>query len=165
MTQGLLAVAGLFLVYICWRTTLVIWRRLEELGIKHQRTSTTYFDNILRGAIVGAVFARIVWMFINRAVYADVPWGVLPYSRSATEFIWFTVFPWRFFRLTEGMMFPIMWGIMGILIILSVFIPTAQLARTLKLEKRGIMRSFVLRAVACAVLTAIYFGTLIYFAL
>jgi hypothetical protein len=148
---------------VCWSVSTSSWSRLSELGIEHTKSSTTYFDSILTSSIVGTIIARISWMLLNLSVYQEVPWGILPYSRSATEFIWFTVFPWRLFRITEGIFYPALWIIMGIIVIFSVFFPTVQLARKLRLEKRGIMRSFVLKNAACAIIVAGYFALLTYF--
>jgi hypothetical protein len=103
-------------------------------------------------------------MITHISFYQEVPWGLLPYSRSAAEFVWFTVFPWRFFRLTEGITYPVLWIVMGLVTIAIVFLPTITIARRLRLEKRGIMRAFVLRTVFCILITALYFMLLTYFA-
>lgn len=159
-----LTLLGFLIVYLCWAVSVSSWSRLTELGIEHRKSSTTYFDSILSSAFFGTLVSRIVWMFMNMQLYQDVPWGILPYSRSASEFVWFTVFPWRFLRLTEGLYFPILWVVMGLLIVSAIFVPTIKIARKLKLEKRGIMRSFILKNGASALLVLVYFAVLTYFA-
>lgn len=155
---------GFAVLYMVWRIFISIWGRLSELGITHRNSSVTYFDKIFYSGLFGLLISRIAWMVMNRAVYADVPWGILPYSRSATEFIWFTLFPWRFFRITEGIILPLLWGLMCTGIVWLISIPTFRLVRTLKIEKRGVMRAFLLRILAATLLTIGYFAVLIYFA-
>ncbi|MFZ6022736.1 MAG: hypothetical protein ACOYT9_04720 [Patescibacteria group bacterium] len=163
LTVALICI-GFVVLYTVWRVFISTWGRLSELGITHRNSSVTYFDKILYSGLFGLLISRIVWMVMNRAVYADVPWGILPYSRSATEFIWFTLFPWRFFRITEGIMLPLLWGLMCAGIVWLISIPTFRLVRTLKIEKRGVMRAFLLRIVAGTLLMIGYFAVLIYFA-
>lgn len=158
-------VAGFILIYACWRVSIVTWGRLNELGISHNRSSTTYFDNILNSGLVALLFSRLTWMLLNVQVYADVPWGILPYSRSASGITWFTLFPWRFLRIQEGVLLPLFWGIMAFGVISTIFVPTIKLAMRLRLEKRGVMRSFVIKAVLSIVAILGYFGTLIYYSL
>lgn len=154
---------GFIVLYLVWRVFISTWGRLAELGITHSYSSVTFFDKIFNSGMYGLLLSRIVWMVMNRSVYADVPWGLLPYSRSATEFIWFTLFPWRFFRLTEGVLLPLLWAIMGVGIIWFIFVPTFSLVRRLKIEKRGVMRAFLVRILVSGLLTVGYFASLIYF--
>lgn len=159
-----LAFGGFILLYICWAVSISSWSRLTELGIEHKKSSSTYFDSVMLSGFFGLLVSRIVWMFTQMSIYQDVPWGILPYSRSASEFVWFTVFPWRFFRVTEGIHFPVLWIIMGILTIFTVFIPTISLARRLRLEKRGIMRAFIIKNAFCSAVALLYFALLTNFA-
>lgn len=158
-----LLIVGLMLFYSGWVVTLTSWDRLADLGVEHSKSSTSYFDVLLSSSIISLVISRLVWMGMNMGAYQDVPWGILPYSRSATDFSWFTMFPWRIFRINEGVFMPAFWGILGFLAIVGIFLPTIQLARKLKLEKRGIMRGFVVKSVAISLATAIYMGILIYY--
>ena len=158
-----LLLLGLGMLYVCWNVSMTSWGRLSELGIVHKKSSTTYFDSILIAGLIGVAISRISWMLINLPVYADVPWGFLPYSRSASETVWFTLFPWRLFRFTEGIVSPVLWIAMGLIVVFSIFIPTINLARKLRLEKRGIMRTFLVKNTIFAVLTIGYFALLTYF--
>lgn len=161
----LFAVLGAVLAYACWQVLFSIWSRLQELGIENTKSSSNYFDNLLYGLLSGLAVARLVWMFFNRALYIDVPFGLLPYNRSATETVWFAVFPWRIFRVDEGVYFPVLWGIMGVYLIWTLFLPTIRLIRRLKLEKRGIMRAFLVKVLLCGLLAGGYFALIIYFSL
>lgn len=158
-------VTGVVLFYGCWRISVVNWARLSELGIVHSKSSTTYFDNIFSSSIIALIFSRLTWMLMNVRLYAEVPWGLLAYNRSASGLEWFSVFPWRVLKLTEGIYFPLFWGIMALGVIFGIFVPTIRLARRLKLEKRGIMRTFILRSLGGILMTLVYFGLLGYYSL
>ncbi|WKZ24234.1 MAG: hypothetical protein QY312_01340 [Candidatus Dojkabacteria bacterium] len=155
------ALGAVLLSYWCWKTALSIWERLRELGIKHSKSSFTFFDEIFISGVISLLAARLVWMGLNLARYTEVPWGLLPYSRTATETIWLTLFPWRVLQFSEGVFLPVLWGLFGFLLILYIFIPTISLARRLKLEKRGIMRNFILRSLTCCLAILAYFGALL----
>lgn len=161
----LLAALGAVIVYVGWYVLLSTWLRLQELGVENSRSSSNYFDGLFLSGSIGLVVSRLVWMFWNRTMYADVPWGLLPYNRSASETVWFAVFPWRFLRVLEGIYFPVFWGIIAVLAFWILFLPTFRLIRRLKLEKRGIMRAFLIRVFLCGVLVGGYFAVLLYFSL
>ncbi|MCC7304037.1 hypothetical protein IT418_01315 [bacterium] len=161
----LFIIAGLALFYGGWHLSMITWARLEELGIDHTRSSTTYFDRIFSSSVIALIFSRLIWMLLNVQRYAEVPWGLLAYNRSVSGIEWFSVFPWRFFKITEGVYFPLFWVIVAIGIVFGIFIPTIRLARRLKLEKRGIMRSFILRSIAGIIGVFVYFGFLVYYSL
>ncbi|PIY17647.1 hypothetical protein CO112_01215 [Candidatus Dojkabacteria bacterium CG_4_9_14_3_um_filter_150_Dojkabacteria_WS6_41_13] len=156
---------GLVLFYFVWSILISVWSRLNELGVKNEKSSTTFFDNVLYITIAGSILARAMWMVFHRVLYYGIPWGILPYSRSASGYLWLTVFPWRFFRLTDGIYYPVLWAFIGVVLLFTVFWPTFELARRLRLEKRGIMRAFLIRITACAAVSTLYFGALTYFSL
>jgi len=156
---------GVVLFYLVWSVLVSVWSRLSELGVKNEKSSTTFFDNFFYVTIVGSILARATWMVLHRVLFYDVPWGILPYSRSASGYLWLTVFPWRFLRLTEGIYYPVLWAFVGVTLLFTVFWPTFELARKLRLEKRGIMRAFLIRITACAAVSTLYFGALAYISL
>lgn len=156
---------GVAIFYVGWHLSLTSWSRLRELGIEHERNSTTYFDTILWSLLLGLIVARIAWMGLHAGLYAEVPWGIFPYVKTVNAVDWFTFFPWRIFKLTEGISYPVLWSISGILSAMFIFIPTMSLARKLKLEKRGIMRGFLIKSIVGFVLTIAYFSGLVWLSL
>lgn len=165
MIPTILGIVGVVLFYLGWYVSITNWSRLTELGIEHSKSSTTYFDGIFTNSVVSLIAARIVWMLLHVSIYQDVPWGLLPYTRSTADFNWFALFPWRVFRITEGVFLPIFWVLLGVLIVFGIFAPSITMARRLRLEKRGIMRSFIVKYIVCIVTTLVYFGVLGYFSL
>jgi hypothetical protein len=160
-----LAALGVVVAYTSWYVLLSTWSRLQELGIENTKSSSNYFDCLFYGGILGLIFSRVTWMVSHRGLYSDVPWGLLPYNRNASETVWLAVFPWRFFRIAEGIYFPVFWLIAGVFVLWILFVPALRLIRRLKLEKRGIMRAFLIRVLLCGLLVGGYFSLLLYFSL
>lgn len=156
---------GIIVFYIGWYLSLTSWSRLKELGVEHNRNSTTYFDIMLGSFLLSLIVARIVWMVMNQSIYNDVPWGIFPYVRTVASIEWFAYFPWRILQLTEGVYYPVLWGLFGFFASTFIFLPTTTLARRLKIEKRGVMRRFLLKSLLGFVLFLVYFGVLTWLSL
>lgn len=160
---GILAIA-LIALYFIWYQIISIWIRLGELGVGHKKSFISFFDGILLSGLFALAVSRITWMFMNISFFTDVPWGLVPYLRSATGISWFSVFPWRFLLFTEGIVYPVLWGTWGLLIIVSIFMPTLSLVGKLKVDKKRVMNKFRLDislgifAVIMVALLAIYFS-------
>jgi len=153
---------GVMLLYVCWQVLVMTWTRLQDLGVDNSLSSGNYFDLVSLAGVVSVLISRVVWMGLNRAAYAEIPWGILPYNRSASGVVWLEVFPWRLLRVSEGITVPVVFGGMVILLLAWLFWPTIQLIRKLKLEKRGIMRAFLIRVALLFLSVVAYFGLLSY---
>jgi hypothetical protein len=160
----ILVILGLAILYLGWYISLTSWSRLTELGVEHKRNSLLFFDTLLLSFLFGLLLARLVWMAMNMTVYADVPWGFLPYVRTALSIDWLTYFPWRILRFTEGINNLVLWTTTGLVASFTVYVPTISLARKLRVEKRSVMMGFVIRALLGMIATLGYFVLLILFA-
>lgn len=154
---------GLTVLYLGWYISLTSWSRLSELGVKHRQNSFVFFDTVLLSFIVGLLLSRLVWMSAHASLYTDVPWGILPYLRTALSVDWLTYFPWRILRFSEGINFQVLWVTFGLLASTALYLPTISLARKLRVEKRSVLAGFIAKALLGTVVTLGYFLLLILF--
>ncbi len=163
MSWVILAIAVIVL-YLSWFVVISIWSRLIELGVEHKKSFISFFDAVLGSGLLGLFFARIVWMFSNMSLFTSVPWGIVPYVRSASGIAWFSVFPWRFLLFSEGIFYPVLWGIWGLSAIIMLYVPTLVLIGKLRIDKKNVMRMFRrnvflgIIAVLLVTVLAIYFS-------
>jgi hypothetical protein len=160
-----LALIGAVVLYLGWNISLTSWSRLRELGVEHSKNSFTFFDTIFNASVLSLVISRIVWMIQHAAHYAEVPWGILPYTRSEITFEWFSTFPWRLLRVPEGLNYVVLWSALAFIVTVFLYVPTLRLARKLKTEKRTVMRSFMVRSLTVISVTISYFAVLVFLSL
>lgn len=162
MIFWLLLAVGIGILYMMWFFSLSSWRRLTELGVEHALSFISFFDGLVISGITALVLSRLIWILTNLAVFQDVPWGILPYLHTANGLMWFSVFPWRFLVFTEGLNYTVLWAVYGVLAAIITFIPTIALSRKLKVEKLGIMRGYIIRAIGGMIVVLLYTGVLVY---
>jgi hypothetical protein len=149
-------------MYIGWYISLTNWSRLTELGVEHKNNSVVYFDGVVVTFLLALSLSRAVWMINHEALYSEVPCGFLPYIRTALSIEWLTYFPWRIFKIAEGIDTVFLYALWGILFSIRTYIPAIVLTRKLKVEKKRVSRNFLLKSILGMVITITYAVLLVF---
>jgi len=157
MIQWGLALLFVPVLYLSWKTLLSTWRKLSSLGVEHRLVSTWLFDSILKAFFLAGVISRFSWMILNLDQYAGLLWSFAPFEVMSSSVIWFRYLPWRYLLFLEGMELTVLWLTTGVLTFIVIFLPTVRLVRTLKLEKRGIVRNLLIQSLLGAFYLLAYF--------
>ena len=116
----------LFLLYLGWSLTLLVLHLSKRSPVRLNIDTFMFFDTLLKGLLLGLVFARFVWIFEHFEYVKKMGWWYLPYVREAGGISWFKHYPWRFIDITEGI------SVLALKYILLIYVFVVWIFRILK---------------------------------